>query len=381
VSDASNKERAIAYSRARYRLYFADTAYGLAVLLLAIAVGLGPALRNVAVQLTDSPLLQSLIFVPLLSVILAVVEIPTEAAGHRLALRYDQSIQSWASWTWDWCKGALLSIVVTTVLVAILYAVIRAAPAHWWLVFWLAAQPIIVFLLFLQPLVIAPLFFKFRPLADAAPNLIAGIERILSQAGVEIAPSRMFVMNASEKLKSVNAYVAGIGGSKRVVVWDTTLEKMNEPETLFIFGHELGHYVLGHIPKAIAVSSAALLVGLYAAQRILEWTIARFGEIWGVGGVGDLASLPVLLLLGSLGGFFARPLFGAYSRRNEHAADVYGLRITSGVLSDPGTIAAQAFRRLGEIVLADPAPPPFIRFWLYTHPPIAERIAFAERHR
>jgi Zn-dependent protease with chaperone function len=343
-----------------------------------ILLGAGPALRDVAAHVADSPILQTVVYAPLLFAVLAVAGLPTEVASQRLALRFEQSIQSWASWARDWTKGALLSIVIGTVLVTLLYVVVRGFPERWWLVFWLASLPILVFLLFLQPLVIAPLFFEFRPLAETAPALVPAIERIIARAGVAIPSERMFVMNASAKLTSVNAYVAGFGASKRVVVWDTTLAKMTNDETLFIFGHELGHYALRHIAKAIAVASAALVVGLWAAQRLVEWMIARHGEALGIMGVSDLASLPLLLLVLSLGGFFARPLFGAYSRRNEHAADVYGLDITETILERPGATAARAFRRLAEIALADPAPPPFIRFWLYTHPPIAERIAFAE---
>ncbi len=106
-------------------------------------------------------------------------------------------------------------IAIATFLITVLYAVMRAAPNRWWLVFWLLSQPILVFLLFLQPLVIAPLFFKFRPLREAAPDLVCDMERIVEVARVKITSDRMFVMKASDKLKSVNAYVAGIGASKR----------------------------------------------------------------------------------------------------------------------------------------------------------------------
>ena len=107
--------------------------------------------------------------------------------------------------------------------------------------------------------------------------------------------------------------------------------------------------------------------------------ISRHGGAWSIPTAADLASLPVILFGLSAAGFLATPLYSAYSRRLEHAADVYGLEITQGVLERPGATAADAFRRLAEIDLADPAPPRFIRFWLYGHPPIGERIAFAER--
>ena len=377
-SPSETRRKAIEYSRARYRLYFVTTAYGLSVLAAVIGLRVGPALRDVVASELQSPWSQTLVYIPLLLAILALADLPVAAWGHRLAVRYDQSIQGWGSWLWDWTKSEAVGIAVGTLLGTLLYAVMRASPQRWWLVFWLVSLPILVFLLFLQPLVIAPLFFRFRPLREAAPDLVDDMERIVERAGVSVRPDRMFEMRASDKLKSVNAYVAGLGGSKRVVVWDTTLAKMTRPQTLFIFGHELGHYVLGHISRTLAVASTGLLGALFFGRRLLEWSIARHGEAWSVTGVADVASLPVILFLLSAAGFLATPLFSAYSRRLEHAADVYGLDITRGILEDPGVTAAEAFRRLAEIDLADPAPPAFIRFWLYGHPPIAERIAFAE---
>ena len=377
-SPSETRRKAIEYSRARYRLYFATTAYGLSVLAAAIALRVGPALRDLVASELQSPWSQMLVYMPLLFAILALADLPAAARGHGLALRYDQSIQGWGSWLWDWTKSEAVGIAVGTLLGALLYAVMRASPEWWWLVFWLVSLPILVFLLFLQPLVIAPLFFRFRPLRESAPDLVDDMERIVERAGVIVPPDRMFEMSASDKLKSVNAYVTGLGRSKRVVVWDTTLAKMTKPQTLFIFGHELGHYVLGHIPRTLAIASAGLFGALFFGRRLLEWSIARHGEAWSVTGVADFASLPVILFLLSAAGFLATPLFSAYSRRLEHAADVYGLDITRGILEAPGATAAEAFRRLAEIDLADPAPPAFIRFWLYGHPPIAERIAFAE---
>ena len=361
-------------------MFFATTAYELCLLGAVIALRVGPALRDSAARTASNPWLFTVVYAAQLLVWLAVAGLPPAVVGHRLAVRYDQSIQSSASWLRDWLKSELLSIAIGTVLVVILYGVMRATPKHWWLVFWLVSQPILLFVLLIQPLLIAPLFFEFRPLRDVAPDLVTDMLRIVERSKAEIRPDRMFEMKASDKLKSVNAYVAGIGPSKRVVIWDTTIAKMTKPQTLFVFAHELGHYVLGHVPRTLGIASVGLLATLFGGQRLLEWMIDRYGAAWSVIAVSDPASLPVILLLLSAAGFLAMPLINAYSRRLEHAADVYGLDIVRGVLEKPGGTAAEAFRRLAEIDLADPDPPPFIRFWLYSHPPIAERIAFAERH-
>src|SRR5947207_6064232 len=116
-------------------------------------------------------------------------------------------------------------------------------------------------------MVVYPLVDQFDPVADPEPALVNEIGKVVARAGMRVPPDRMFEMKASEKLKSVNAYVTGIGASKRVVVWDTTISKMTVPETLSVFGHEIGHYVLGHVPQGIAFFAALLFVSLYLGSR------------------------------------------------------------------------------------------------------------------
>ncbi|MEA2625546.1 MAG: hypothetical protein QOD06_1591 [Candidatus Binatota bacterium] len=369
--------RAVAYSRSRYRLYFFGAAYGIVILAGLIAAGVAPALRDVALAASPRAWVQAIVYVPPLLAILAVSGLPLEVQHHRLELEYAQSIQGWASWFADWLKGQALALAIGTFMVWLLYAIVRGSPERWWLWFWVAAQPIIVFLLFLEPIVIAPLFFRFEPLEAAAPALVQDIEKVIHRADLDIPRSRMFEMKASEKLRTVNAYVAGIGASKRVVVWDTTIEKLSREQTLFVFGHELGHYVLGHIPRLIAASAAGLFVFLFVGALAADWLLARYGIPWGMRGLDDWASLPVLLLLFSVFGFFASPIANAYSRSLERQADEYGLGVIDGVVADPPAAAASAFQALGEIVLADPDPPLLAKLWLFSHPPIAERIRFA----
>jgi len=230
---------------------------------------------------------------------------------------------------------------------------------------------------FIVPLVIDPLFYKFEPLASTQPALTQEIGQVVERAGMHIPADHMFEMLASKKLKSVNAYVTGIGGSKRVVVWDTTVADMTPPEVLFVFGHEMGHYVLGHIWKGILFSIAVVLVFLYLGFHSLRWALARWGTGWGIRGADDWASLPVLLLLFSILTFLGSPIFNGFSRVQEHHADIYGLEVTHGLTPDSQQVAAQAFQVLGEIDLGDPDPNPFIEFWLFSHPSDKDRIDFA----
>jgi len=190
----------------------------------------------------------------------------------------------------------------------------------------------------------------------------------------------MFEMKASEKYNAVNAYVSGIGASKRVVVWDTTLARATPPQVLAVFGHEMGHYVLRHIPQGMAFFAVALLLALYLGYRLVRAALRRWEACRGIRAVDDWASLPVLLLFFSVFSFLAAPLEHAYSRHIEHQADIYGLEATHGVVPDAGEVAAQTHQLLSEIDLEDPDPPVFIKFWLYSHPSASERIIFARTY-
>ena len=141
------------------------------------------------------------------------------------------------------------------------------------------------------------MFNKFEPLTDHHPELVEQIERVVHRAGMDIPPSRMFEMKASEKTNELNAYVTGFGSSKRVVVWDTTTRHMTTPQTLFVFGHEMGHYVLGHLVKGFFITVGFLLVFFYLGYRIANWLVRRNGNAWGFRQLNDFASAPMLLLI------------------------------------------------------------------------------------
>jgi Zn-dependent protease with chaperone function len=372
--------KAIAYATARNWLHFIAVAYGIVVLVGVLAWKMAPRLRNLAESTSRRRIVQAYIFAPLLLLGIDILELPLSLYGHHLSLKFEQSIQGWGSWFWDWTKGELLSFALAGVLVWILYGVMRRSPRRWWFYFWLAAVPIVVFLMFIEPLAIEPLFFKFEPLAAKQPALVAEIGKVIVRGGLEIPADRMYEMNASEKLKSLNAYVSGIGASKRVVVWDNTIQKMNSGQILFVFGHEMGHYVLGHIWIGIAAASLGILVFLFLAYYTMGWALDRWGARWEIQGMADWASLPVLLLALAVFGFLGEPLSSSFSRVLEHNADIYGLEVIHGIVPNSAEEAADAFQILGEVSLDDPHPSPFIEFWLYDHPSITERVRFASEY-
>jgi STE24 endopeptidase len=370
-------QKAVEYAHARNWLYFGGQIYGVAVLLAILGFGWAARFRDWAEAASSRRFVQAVIFVPLLLVTNDLLNLPQGIYGQHLELVFEQSVQSWPSWLWDWAKGELLEILLSIVLVFILYAVIRRSPRRWWFYFWLASLPILFAIAFIEPFVIEPLFFKFEPLARHHAALVDDLEKVVARGGLAIPPDRMFEMIASEKYNSLNAYVTGFGASKRVVVWDTTIQKLTTPEILMVFGHEMGHYVLGHVRNSLILGALFGLLLLFAGFHVTLWILNRFGPRWHIRGITDWASLPALLLIASVFVFFSEPAVNGYSRRQEHQADVYGLEIIQGIVPNAAAVAAHTFQVLGEEGLDEPDPNPFIEFWTYSHPSISERVAFS----
>jgi STE24 endopeptidase len=373
-------EKAVAYSRAGYTLYFLYYILGALFLFLILRLGIAARFRDIAERASEKRWVQGLIFVPLLLVLADALNLPVEAYWHRLSLHYEQSVQGWGSWLWDWTKWECVSVGIGIVLALILFAVMRYSPRRWWFYFWFPAVLILLVVLEIGPVVIDPLFHKFEPLNQQHPDLVVSIEKLTKRAGVVIPPDRIFLMVASQKTNAINAYVTGVGASKRIVIWDTLIQKTSNDEVLFVVGHELGHYVLGHVLKGFLAGAAGLLLALYVLFRGLHWGLDRWGREWKILGAEDWAALAVLLLILHVLLFFSSPATNWVSRTQEHAADVYGLEVIHGVIPDSSEVAAHAFQELGELGLSDPNPPPFITFWLYSHPPVGDRLVFAHNY-
>jgi len=362
-------QRAIEYAHAGYWLHFGSELLGIAILAAIIGAGLAAKFRGWAHAASHRRFIQALVFVPLLLLTNSLLYLPANIYGQHLELKFDQSIQSWPSWFWDWTKSELIALICAVPLVWLLYAVIRRSPRRWWLYFWLATLPMIAAVMYVEPLLIEPMFYDFQPLSDQHPALVDQLEGVVARAGLTIPRDRMFEMKASEKLNSLNAYVSGFGGSKRVVVWDTTLQKLTTPEILFVFGHEMGHYVLNHIRNSLLLLALALLALFWAGSHVMRRLVLD---------VADWTSLPVLLLIVAVASAICEPVVNGYSRWQEHQADLYGLEVTHGIV--PAAAAAHSFQVMGEIGLDEPNPDPFIELWLYTHPSTSSRLAFAEAY-
>jgi Zn-dependent protease with chaperone function len=360
-------------------LHFGYKVWDILSLLLLLSFGAIAWIRDRAVRVSTNRWTQGYIFLLFYLLAAAILTLPLDLYAHHLSLTYGLSVQSWPSWFGDQVKTFALTWGIGGVLLILLFWIIRKLPRTWWFAFWCVSIPIVLFGIFVAPY-IEPIFFKYQPLEKTNPALVAQLEQVVEKGHMNIPPERMFLMKASAKLTTLNADVEGFGASKRVVVWDTTITKMTPDEIVFVFGHESGHYVLGHIVSTVFFTFAILFVTLYLGFLFVQRAIAKFGVRWGIDSQNDWAALAVLLLAFSLFGILLEPIENTYSRMHEHAADVYGQEAVHGLVPDPQATAVGAFDVLGKTSFADPNPSQLYEFWTYSHPSIGRRAAFGKAY-
>jgi Zn-dependent protease with chaperone function len=378
--------KAIALSRIRNILDIVGSLWAVAVLWLLLATRFAAGLASWAERLLPRRWMQGLLFFAAFIVITTLAGLPLEVYGEHVSRIYGISVQGWASFAGDEAKSLGLAVLFGSPILLLFNWIVRRWPRRYWLGIWLATLPLLVLVTFVEPLV-EPLFNKFEPLEKTNPALVAQLEKVVVRTGTNIPPSRMFLMKASAKTNGLNAYVSGIGATKRIVVWDTTAGRIPDDEILFVFAHESGHYVLHHIPKMIAGSAVGLFFVYWACAGFAAWLAKRFGKRW-IGRkpedfvqpeppLATRAGFLVLLFAISIAGFLLEPVQNTVSRYFEHQADVYGQEAIHGIVPDPQQTAVRAFNALGQAWLEDPHPNPFIEFWLFSHPSVEQRANFA----
>ena len=273
-------------------------------------------------------------------------------------------MQGWGSWRVTQAKALGITLLIGVPVLLFFNWIVRRWPRRYWLGLWVATIPLLILGIFVSPL-LEPIFNKFEPLEKTNPALVAQLEKVVARTGTDIPPDRMYLMKASVKTNGLNAYVSGLGATKRVVVWDTTAGRIPNDEILFIFGHESGHYVLHHIPKMLAGMIFALFFVYWGCAAFAGWMASRFGFTWHLGGLkggkGALSSRQgflVLLLAISIVSFLLTPASNAFSRYFEHQADIYGQEAIHGIVADPQKTAVAAFNALAKPGLKTPIPVP-----------------------
>jgi Zn-dependent protease with chaperone function len=379
--------KAIALSRIRNILDIAGSLWGIAVLWLLLATRGAAGLEDWAQRISGRRWIHGVLFFAAFLVITTLASLPLDWIGHYYSRAYGISVQGWGNWFGDQAKALGLTILFGTLVLLLFNWIVQRWPRRYWFAIWLVTIPILLLVLFAEPVVIEPLFDKFEPLSQSNPALVQELEKVVVRTGTDIPPERMYLMKASLKTNGLNAYVSGIGATKRIVVWDTTAGRIPDDEVLFIFGHESGHYVLHHIWKGFAGTVIALFFIYWACAALAKWLVDRFGVRWRIFRpemfaepqplLATRAGFVVLLFAISIAGFVLEPAGNAFSRHFEHQADVYGQEAIHRIVADPQKTTVAAFNDLGEAWLEDPNPNPFIEFWLYNHPSVQTRANFA----
>jgi Zn-dependent protease with chaperone function len=376
-------------NKIRLTLDIAGSLWSLAVLWLLLATRAAAGLQAFAARISRRRWIQGLVFFAAIFVITFLASLPLDALGHTASRHYGISVQGWASWFDDLGKGLGLGILFGAPGLLLFNWVVKVSPRRFWLWCWVIAVPLSIAGAIGEPL-LEPIFDQFEPLAKSEPALVADLQRVVVRTGTNISPDRMYLMKASLKTNGLNAYVSGLGATKRIVVWDTTAGRIPNDQVMFIFGHETGHYVLHHIVKGLILSSIGMFFLFWACSRFAQWLVGRYSESWGIraeaGPMGEIAPIATragflaILFVVSVAGFILAPIDNTFSRYFEHQADVYGQEAMHGLVPDPQRTAVAAFNSLGEAWLEDPNPSPFVEFWLYNHPSVKNRANFAAHY-
>jgi Zn-dependent protease with chaperone function len=364
---------AVQYHRTGNYLWAFARVWDVAVPLALLVSGASARLRDLARRVGRVWFLTVGVYVVLFLLIVYLAELPLRYyAGYVRQHAYGLSRQTFGKWFGDSLKGLGVDMVGGFCFAWVPFLVIARAPRRWWLIVTGLSVPFLTFVALIEPVWIHPLFNDFGPMKD--PALERKILDLAERAGV--SGSRVFEVNKSVDTTTANAYVTGLFGTKRIVLWDTLLRDFDDREVLAVVGHEIGHYVLNHVAWGVALSSLLVAAGLFWTDRAGRWLIARYHRRFGFDSLADVAATPLLLVLLALSSTVLGPVALAYSRSIEHEADRFSLDLTGLNRS-----AARAFADLQRENLGVPRPSLLYTIWRSSHPSIADRIEFCNTYR
>ena len=366
---ASAKAHSDAYFEGGYWLILWDFLIGAVISLLLLNLGWSAAMRNLAERITRFKWLQTflywvqyLLLTSLLGFPLAVYE------GFFREWKYGLATQTFAAWMWDQTKGLGLGVLLGGVAVVILFWVVRKLPRTWWVWGAVVSVVLMVFAIMIVPVFIVPTFNKVTRLDD--PKVT---QPILAMAQANGIPAHdVWTMDASKQTTRMSANVSGFGQTMRITLNDNLLRRGSLEEIEAVMGHEMGHYVLNHIPKDVIFFTLVLLALFGFLHWSLDWCLKRWGAKWGIRGVSDPAVLPLVMLLVSIFFFVLTPILNTHTRTEEAEADMFGFNASR----QPDGFA-QAAIHLGEYRKMKPGP---VEEWIFfDHPSGYNRIHRAMR--
>lgn len=366
--DPERQRQAKDYARLRHRLLALNLILTALALVAVLALGLNIWLKQIVLLISRDVWLSTFLYFAAALIAYEALFFPLSYySGFVLPHRYGLSTQTLRAWLMDVAKGGALGIVLGGLVIEVIYAVLRAVPDTWWL--WASAFMLLfnVMLANLAPVLILPIFYKFKPLEDA--ELVARLTALAERANTRVRG--VYTMLLSEKTTAANAALMGLGNTRRIVLGDTLYQKYSHDEIETILAHELGHHVHRDIGWSLAVETILTVAGFWVADAFLKWSVAQLRYE----SIADLAAFPLLgLALGAFG-LVTMPLGNAFSRWREALADEYALQTTRNAPAFIGAMEKLANQNLAEL-----EPEPWVEFLLYDHPPIGKRLKRGKEH-
>jgi len=359
----ANEDKATRYHRLRRRAALAGTALGALFLALLLITGWSADLRDAAVSVAGpSFTLTVIVYVVLVALLSEAVQLPLAFyQGVTLERRYDLSTQTTARWWLDRLKAGAVGLVFAVGGALIVWWLLRWSPGRWWLIAALCFGLALILLAQLAPVLLLPVFYRFRPLDR--PALAARLVSLAERAGARVVG--VFEWQLSDRTRKANAALTGIGRTRRILLSDTLLAEHSDDEIEVVLAHELAHHVHHDIWTGIALEAVLLVLGFYLADRVLEASVGRFG----LTAKDDIAGLPLLLLAGGAVSLALLPVANAVSRAHERRADRYALDMTKNA-----SAFISAMRRLAAQNLAEERPSRLVEILFHSHPSTAARV-------
>ncbi|HEX9078500.1 MAG TPA: M48 family metallopeptidase [Desulfuromonadaceae bacterium] len=363
--DGEKLRASSAYTFDSSRLGLWESLFDNALLVAFLFCGLITVYDRFIAGLTCSYIASAILFFLILTWAQSILEIPFHLyTTFRLEARYGFNTMTPRLWLVDFLKSQAIGSLLLAVLIGAVFWLIRWSPHQWWLWVWLFMAAFSLFMMFISPYVIEPLFNRFEPVTEE--GLEAEVRAMAERAGLRV--NRVMQMDASRRSRHSNAYFSGIGRVKRIVLFDTLIRQMSHGEILAVLAHEIGHWKKGHILKRLVAAQLMALAGSWLSFRLLNWP--GLPGLLGLPADSSLAARMVVLgFIGSLVMFPLTPLSAWLSRRHEREAD----RFASELTGHPRDLAS-ALVKLSAENLSNLFPHPWYAAFHYSHPPVVERV-------
>ncbi|OIU72569.1 M48 family metallopeptidase [Rossellomorea aquimaris] len=359
------------FSKFKNLLFFLSTPYEWLFYFLILILGVSRGFEKWARGTAKNRFIQTAVYLFWLSLASFIAIFPLQFISYKISRTYNISTQNFSMWMKDELTDFWVNYLIMFIIVSVLYGLMKKFKNRWWLAAWALSVPFTIFMMFIQPVVIDPLYNDFYPLKDKALE-----QKILTLADkAEIPADHVFEVDMSEKTNSLNAYVNGVGSNSRIVLWDTTLKQLTDKEILFVMAHEMAHYVEKHIYIGIAIYLVLSFFGLFLASKLMRGIVANYKDDIKVSNVSSLSSLPLFLLITSMLMFAVSPFSNWISRYQETRADRYAIEMT-----EDKQAAITSFQKLSKVGLSQVNPPLLVKIFRYGHPTMMERLIMLEQY-